>query len=314
MMDTFCAIGSASQWRSWFYRGHGLATEISESGSCSVIASEGVLLAQADRGVQSRITLMAVDEAQSVLLGQAARSCAPVNYLPYGFSLRRLSLLLGFNGEPRDRQLDCYFLGAGYRAFNPVLMRFNSPDSWSPFGDGGMNAYAYALGDPVNRSDPTGHMPRKHTPKLPKLPKKAHNEGAEALAVPGSSSEPSVRSRQSKGKKHGLPEINEAWVESQVESFKPDLNDDGWSVDTSGAVFNSRDFTTTEMNNYTIFHRSIARYGAHPKTVAEKIGDSKYTSLVKRLKEFEIRLSGASRVTFTLEGKVVRIRNVGGHS
>ncbi|RMU75656.1 hypothetical protein ALP24_200133 [Pseudomonas syringae pv. aptata] len=36
-------------------------------------------------------------------------------------------------------------------------MRFNSPDSMSPFGKGGMNAYAYCAGDPVNRSDPTGH-------------------------------------------------------------------------------------------------------------------------------------------------------------
>ncbi|AUZ59367.1 hypothetical protein PRJ_2764 [Pseudomonas sp. XWY-1] len=28
-------------------------------------------------------------------------------------------------------------LGDGYRAFSPVLMRFNAPDSLSPFGDGG---------------------------------------------------------------------------------------------------------------------------------------------------------------------------------
>ncbi|RMV11327.1 hypothetical protein ALP17_02676, partial [Pseudomonas savastanoi] len=48
-------------------------------------------------------------------------------------------------------------MGNGYRAYNPVLMRFNSPDSLSPFGKGGMNAYAYCAGDPVNRSDPTGH-------------------------------------------------------------------------------------------------------------------------------------------------------------
>ncbi|WP_230202737.1 RHS repeat-associated core domain-containing protein, partial [Pseudomonas syringae] len=47
-------------------------------------------------------------------------------------------------------------------AFNPVLMRFNSPDSLSPFGEGGVNAYAYAYceGDPVNRVDPSGHLPK----------------------------------------------------------------------------------------------------------------------------------------------------------
>lgn len=37
-------------------------------------------------------------------------------------------------------------------------MRFNSPDSLSPFGRGGLNPYAYCLGDPVNFSDPTGRL------------------------------------------------------------------------------------------------------------------------------------------------------------
>ncbi|WP_305887845.1 RHS repeat-associated core domain-containing protein, partial [Pseudomonas sp. SDI] len=49
-----------------------------------------------------------------------------------------------------------YLLGS-YRGFNPLLMRFNSPDSFSPFGSGGLNAYAYCAGDPVNRRDPSGH-------------------------------------------------------------------------------------------------------------------------------------------------------------
>jgi len=37
-------------------------------------------------------------------------------------------------------------------------MRFNSPDSWSPFGRGGVNAYGYCGGDPGNYSDPSGHL------------------------------------------------------------------------------------------------------------------------------------------------------------
>ncbi|QCI15381.1 hypothetical protein E6B08_02085 [Pseudomonas putida] len=36
-------------------------------------------------------------------------------------------------------------------------MRFMSSDSLSPFRAGDLNSYAYALNDPVNYSDPTGH-------------------------------------------------------------------------------------------------------------------------------------------------------------
>ena len=38
-------------------------------------------------------------------------------------------------------------------------MRFNSPDSLSPFGDGGINAYSYCDNNPVNLSDSSGHTP-----------------------------------------------------------------------------------------------------------------------------------------------------------
>lgn len=47
----------------------------------------------------------------------------------------------GFNGECPDLTTGHYLLGNGYRAFNPVLMRFNSPDSLSPFDEGGLNGY-----------------------------------------------------------------------------------------------------------------------------------------------------------------------------
>lgn len=40
--------------------------------------------------------------------------------------------------------------------YSPPVCRFNSPDSLSPFGGGGVNAYAYCSGDPVNYVDPSG--------------------------------------------------------------------------------------------------------------------------------------------------------------
>jgi RHS repeat-associated protein len=66
--------------------------------------------------------------------------------------------LAGFNGQRPDPVSGHSHLGNGYRAYNPVLGRFTAPDSWSPFGVGGINPYAYCIGDPVNRADPSGHF------------------------------------------------------------------------------------------------------------------------------------------------------------
>lgn len=80
-------------------------------------------------------------------------------YTVYGFSAtaQRARTALGFNGEHLLAHTSLYILGSGYRAFNPSLLRFYSADSLSPFGDGGINSYAYCSGDPVNQIDPTGH-------------------------------------------------------------------------------------------------------------------------------------------------------------
>ncbi|KAL7892576.1 hypothetical protein HDV64DRAFT_289612 [Trichoderma sp. TUCIM 5745] len=77
-------------------------------------------------------------------------------YLPYGSSAGSSSI--GFNGEWKDPITGWYHLGNGYRVYNPVLMRFHSPDPWTPFATGEINAYAYCLGDPINRVDPSGHL------------------------------------------------------------------------------------------------------------------------------------------------------------
>lgn len=77
----------------------------------------------------------------------------------YRYAAGHLSHLPGFNGELPDTLTGHYLLGNGYRAFNPVLMRFNSPDSLSPFGEAGINAYCYCQGNPVGQIDPSGHWP-----------------------------------------------------------------------------------------------------------------------------------------------------------
>lgn len=69
------------------------------------------------------------------------------------------SARLGYNGALHEPGNRWQLLGNGRRVFNPVLMRFHSPDVLSPFSRGGLNAYAYCSGNPVNLSDPSGLSP-----------------------------------------------------------------------------------------------------------------------------------------------------------
>jgi RHS repeat-associated protein len=145
-----------------FYLKDRLATEIQDTVQRSIMQHEDQLLAQQQRQsgvVEAR--LLATDQQRSVLNVLDVARPHPIAYSPYGHRPAESGLLslLGFNGERPDPVTGCYLLGNGYRAFNPVLMRFNNPDSWSPFGKGGLNGYAYCVGDPVNKGDSTGHFP-----------------------------------------------------------------------------------------------------------------------------------------------------------
>ncbi|MBK0057911.1 hypothetical protein IAE40_04650 [Pseudomonas sp. S44] len=71
---------------------------------------------------------------------------------PFGISDAPLSA--AWTGGLYDDVSGVYHLGE--RQYSPSLMRFTTPDSWSPFGAGGYNIYAYL--DPVNCPDPNGHI------------------------------------------------------------------------------------------------------------------------------------------------------------
>ncbi|WP_256577991.1 RHS repeat-associated core domain-containing protein [Pseudomonas sp. Irchel s3h17] len=147
-----------------FYLKDRLATEIQDAVQRSIMQHDDQLLAQQQRQSGTQETrLLATDQQRSMLAILDATRPHHLAYTPYGHRIPENGLLslLGFNGEQPDPVTGHYLLGNGYRAFNPVLMRFNSPDSWSPFGKGGLNGYAYCVGDPVNIEDPSGHMPFK---------------------------------------------------------------------------------------------------------------------------------------------------------
>lgn len=133
---------------------------------CELLTSQGegirfVKIGHTCLGVhqKNKLTLTAVDHHDSLLLSRRIDQSSRQLHLwtPYG-SGKSPNHLPGFNGERVDQTSGAYHLGNGYRAYNPALMRFNCPDSLSPFGAGGINPYAYCAGDPVNRIDPSGHI------------------------------------------------------------------------------------------------------------------------------------------------------------
>ncbi|WP_419710840.1 RHS repeat-associated core domain-containing protein [Pseudomonas sp. NFX224] len=142
-----------------FYNKSRVATLVQDKVQCSIFQHDLFLLAQKQRdcGITCS-TLLATDLQRSVLHSLRPTDRQAFAYSPYGHRTPEGGLLslVGFNGEWPDPVTGHYFLGNGYRAFNPVLKRFNSPDSLSPFGKGGMNTYAYCAGDPINRVDPNG--------------------------------------------------------------------------------------------------------------------------------------------------------------
>lgn len=141
--------------QNYFYNGQLLALELNGENTFSVFRVEGQVLGELIKNeMYADVFLSAVDQQSSVLKARGARC-----YSAYGYDvLASRESLIGFNGEHRDGASGCDLLGQGLRAFSPILMRFCSPDTLSPFAEGGLNTYAYCEGDPVNFADPEGKM------------------------------------------------------------------------------------------------------------------------------------------------------------
>lgn len=99
--------------------------------------------------------LMQCDGQDSVLANSGGALRA---YGCFGWSAGGAGAQMAFSGVLQEAG-GGYLLGNGYRVYSPALRRFGSPDSISPFGEGGINPYVYCLGDPVNSIDPDGRAP-----------------------------------------------------------------------------------------------------------------------------------------------------------
>ncbi|KAM0255847.1 hypothetical protein ACHAQJ_005352 [Trichoderma viride] len=141
-----------------YYRGDSLIAATSGDAQLSYVSDGHFYWGQIlQENGQTTTSLWASDEHQSTIAWLDTNQPDQVHtqwYSPYGSCAAGSAIC--WNGQWRDPVTGWYHLGNGYRVYNPVLMRFHTPDSWSPFTSGEINAYAYCLGDPVNRVDPGG--------------------------------------------------------------------------------------------------------------------------------------------------------------
>lgn len=127
-----------------FYNRQHLATEVSATEQYVFIrAGDTPLLQKRLADGQSLIAQITADQQKSVLHTNCGGQITAFVYTLYGYREERAptSPLQCFNVWVIEPVTGHYLLGHGVRAYNPVLMRFNSPDALSPFGKGGLNAY-----------------------------------------------------------------------------------------------------------------------------------------------------------------------------
>jgi RHS repeat-associated protein len=275
-------------------------------------------------------TLLLTDQQRSVLYTVNAQTQKPRAYTVYGHRPAEsgMTCLLGFNGEPPDPVTGHYLLGNGYRAFNPVLMRFNSPDSLSPFGEGGLNGYAYCGGDPVNRVDPTGHssggaLIAKNIKKIitPSQKKQLSSVMSSELftrklkvsaIASGSASPPSTLKKPIHAKPRGAKkrEIEQSSVQKPIS-----VEHNSWTYSKFGAQFSKGGLTKSAQEKFDIFQNSIHHRGLSHIEAAKLAGDADLKKLGSaKIHQYQIRLDQNDRVTYSIDKKTVKILQVGGHT
>jgi len=141
-----------------FFSGGQITHERTGDQTLRLIGDGNALFAQTKiaAGVRHATTLLGCDAQGSVRL-EADNAVRTRRYSAHGAEAANDdNSPFGYAGERRDT-FTGWYIPNGYRPYDPIIMGFLSPDSDSPFGQGGLNSYAYCAGDPVNRIDPTGH-------------------------------------------------------------------------------------------------------------------------------------------------------------
>ena len=157
--DAFGRVGSTHDGkdeRHRYYLGGRISRDEGKDTAAAFHYVQGAVVAQTRTGSTSDEVILPGGDSQGSVIAEAGFALTALAYTPHGYrDAAEGTSDIGFTGELKEREVDWYVLGH-YRAYNPTLQRFHSPDANSPFGHGGLNAYAYCSGDPVNHSDPSG--------------------------------------------------------------------------------------------------------------------------------------------------------------
>jgi RHS repeat-associated protein len=138
--------------------------EVSTSGSSTTVRTyyhaAGHLIAMAVNGAFSFLVSDGLGSA-TVALGAGGGATAGQLFTPYGavrYANGAMPTSIGFTGQRADALTGLYYYGARY--YDPVAGQFASADTVMPGGGfnlEGLSRYAYTRGNPVSRTDPTGH-------------------------------------------------------------------------------------------------------------------------------------------------------------
>ena len=122
----------------FFHQRNRLTTQTQGAARYSSLQTENHVLAQQNQiGSHTDCLPLLFDHQGSII----AAPHKAFTYTAYGARTPSTdpARLPGFKGQRIDPVTEHYMSGNGYRSFNPVLLRFNCPDSLSPFGEGGIN-------------------------------------------------------------------------------------------------------------------------------------------------------------------------------
>ncbi len=159
--------------RCFFHDGYEASAEFAmspsrqKSGAISRLHSASGLVGQT--GADGVFQALPTDTLGDLIFDDADSQHLSPGVTPFGDRYQPDESAPAYHGALYNEALGGYYLGGGYRLYNPRIARFNKPDSLPPYSAAGINPFAYAHNDPVNFFDPSGHTPQSRRGRGPNV-------------------------------------------------------------------------------------------------------------------------------------------------